>query len=326
LNDLGYEIPAAEAAGALLGDSAGEGALPTGRSVRALRAESLWNAETGVSWAGRRVSGRAQFFHADLLDPIVRRTLLFPAAQVPASLAGLPVTAITPTAGQMAQNVRTVATAADPRSVKAFVNDGHARYYGVESRAHVELHRHWIAEASYSFLAGRDLYPNRNIRRLPPQNGFAAIRYLPRSRRAWVELSVQAQGAQRRLSGGDLDDERIGASRSRRDIADFFLGSRMSPYVSADGRFLPTGETLLQIQNRVLPGVADATRVALYGATAGWAAVNVRGAAPLAPRLDLNFALENLADRNYRHHGSGIDAAGFNAWLSLRWRFGGGGD
>jgi outer membrane receptor protein involved in Fe transport len=238
----------------------------------------------------------------------------------------LPVTVITPTAAQQAAGVRTVATAADPRAVKAFVNDGQARYYGVESRGHVELRRGWVAEASYSYIVGRDLFPNRNIRRLPPQNGFAAIRYLPRTRRVWAELSVQAQGAQRRLSGGDRDDERIGASRSRRDIADFFAGSRIAPYVGADGRFLPTGETLLQIQNRVLPGVAETARVPLYSATAGWAAVNVRGGLPLAARLDLNFALENLLDRNYRHHGSGIDAAGFNAWVSLRWRFGGQGD
>ncbi len=52
LNDLGYEVPASEArtANALKGTSDGENALPTGEPVAALRAESLYNYELGVSY------------------------------------------------------------------------------------------------------------------------------------------------------------------------------------------------------------------------------------------------------------------------------------
>ena len=59
-------------------------------------------------------------------------------------------------------------------------------------------------------------------------------------------------GAQDRLSGGDLTDERIGASRRRRDILDFFQGSLVRRYIqpgldgvigTADDLFAPTGET-----------------------------------------------------------------------------------
>jgi outer membrane receptor protein involved in Fe transport len=32
-------------------------------------------------------------------------------------------------------------------------------------------------------------------------------------------------------------------------------------------------------------------------------------------------ALENLLDKNYRVHGSGIDAPGINFYLRVRWRF-----
>jgi outer membrane receptor protein involved in Fe transport len=94
--------------------------------------------------------------------------------------------------------------------------------------------------------------------------------------------------------------------------------------------FRPTGETLLQIQNRVLPigstvnGVRivdDNTRVPLYLSTAGWATVTVRSGIPLGERWQVSATIENLLDRNYRYHGSGIDAPGFNAWLSVRFVF-----
>ena len=108
LNDLGYEIPAsaAVAANAWLGLSDGENALPSGKRVEALKAESLHNYEFGASWQTPRVYARAQVFDAELKQPIVRRTLLFTAGSVPASLAGLPVTPLAATSGQRAQKRR----------------------------------------------------------------------------------------------------------------------------------------------------------------------------------------------------------------------------
>lgn len=316
LNDLGYEIPAQEAPGALLGDSAGETALSLRRPVEKLRPEALLNYEFGARFTSKRLYARAHVFNSGLSDPIVRRTLLFPLNGLPTQLAGLPVTPIAPTAAQRAQGVATVATAFDPRAVKAFVNDGRSRYWGVESLIRYAFTSRWSAYANYTFIAGRDLNPNRPIRRLPPQMGHAALRY---TRRGWVELATTLAGAQRRLSGGDLDDERIGASRRRRDIADFFNGARVQSQVDAAGRFIPTGETLLQIQNRVLPNVDDATRVPLYTSTAGYATLSLRAGYPLAERLNVYFALENALDRNYRIHGSGVDGPGRNFYLAFRY-------
>lgn len=322
LNDLGYEIPAAEtiAAGALLSTDAGESATSKGVALQSLTAESLMNYEFGAQVTTGRLSLRAQVFDAELYDPIVRRTLLFPAANPPTQLAGLPVTVLPQTAAQKAQGVVAVATTLDPRAVKAFVNDGRSRYYGLEILARYRVAAQWTIETNYGYLVGRDLYPNRNIRRLPPQAGALALHYSPSSRRPWYEVSLAAAGAQSRLSGGDTDDERIGASFRRSDIAAFFHGSRVAPYLS-DGVFLPTGETLRQIQDRVLPGVADNTRVPLYRSTAGWATLNFRAGYPLGERWDLAGALENALDRNYRVHGSGVDAPGRSAYLSLSYRF-----
>lgn len=314
LNDLGYEIPAALAvpAGALLGSNSGEGATSLGRPVTALAPERLFNYEAGWRLTTRRATWRTQFFLADLYDPIVRRTLLFPAAAPPREVGGLAVNVIAPTAAQRAQGMVTVAPALDPRALKAFVNDGRSRYYGVESDGRIQFSRRWQAEATYAFLVGRDLLPNRNVRRLPPQQGLVRLRYT--ASRWWMAYWTEANGAQRRLSGGDLDDERIGASRSRADIEAFWLGARL-------GGVSPTGESLLQIQNRVLPGVAANVRVPLYTSTAGWVTLNAAAGVSLSERISLTGGITNWLDRNYRLHGSGVDAPGAQATVSLTGRF-----
>lgn len=321
LNDLGYEVPVSEAVAArgLLANGSGETALSTGRALRGLVAESLRSYEGGFRITAGRLYFRAQAFWADLKDPIVRRTLLFPASAPPSTLGGQPVTVIAPTAHQAAQGVITVATPVDPRAVKSFVNDGASRYYGLESLAEYRGLR-WLLTGNYSYILGRDLNPNRNIRRLPPAQGAFRVRHQTSWRGLWMEARLTAAGAQDRLSGGDIDDERIGASRSRADIAAFFAGSRLGPYVNA-GVFQPTGETLAAIQNRVLPGAAANTRVALFTRTDGWVSLDFRAGLPLTDNLTITGGLLNAADRNYRLHGSGVDAAGRSVFGGLRLQF-----
>jgi hemoglobin/transferrin/lactoferrin receptor protein len=344
LNDLGYEIPASAAvtANALLGLSDGENALSSGKKITALQAESLHNYEFGATWQSDKLYARAQLFDAELKQPIVRRTLLFAAGNVPTSLVGLPVTPLTPTADQRAQNVVAVATAFDPRAVKAFVNDGAARYYGVDAIARYSFTPHWLIEGNYSYLVGRELNPNRFIRRLPPQHGRVAVQYQPtfwRRRIAFLEASSDMVGAQERLSGGDLTDERIGAAIRRSDIAAFFRGSLVRPFLrtgtdgtfgTADDLFAITNETLLQIQNRVLPigatinGVRitdDNSRAPVFVKTAGYATLHLRGSLRVAENLHLDWAAMNLLDKNYRTHGSGMDAPGRNLFVRLRLMF-----
>jgi hemoglobin/transferrin/lactoferrin receptor protein len=323
LNDLGYEVPSSDAvaAGAVLSTSAGEDAVPTGKPLENLSPERLWNFEAGIRIRSRNIYARVQVFNAELLNPIVRRTLLFPAGQLPATVGSLPVSPAAQTEAQRAAGVRGVASAFDPRTLKTFVNDGHSRYYGGEGLIEYHLTFHWSARGSYSILAGRDLNPNRPVRRLPPQMGSAALRYSP-ARRWWMEIRTDFAGRQDRLSGGDRDDERIGASRSRRDIADFFGGSRVAPFLDGNRVFLPTGESLSQIQARVLPGVtSDTTRVPLYTSTAGWADFQIRGAYMIAERTTLFAGVYNLLDKSYRIHGSGTDAPGASAVLTLTYRF-----
>lgn len=42
---------------------------------------------------------------------------------------------------------------------------------------------------------------------------------------------------------------------------------------------------------------------------------------PLAEQVSVEAAVTNIADRNYRIHGSGIDSPGRSAHVQLRWRF-----
>lgn len=296
----------------------------------------------GATFKNRRIYTRLQFFDAELKSPIVRRTLLFPASQIPTSLGGIAVVPLPQTATQRAQSVVSVTTALDPRAVKAFVNDGAARYYGFEAILKYAFSSEWAIESNYSYIIGRELNPNRFIRRLPPPNGFAALRYQP-NRRFFrlnlLEFSVNFAAEQKRLSGGDITDERIGAARRRSDISGFFNGSLIRPFINAgadnifgtaDDRFTPTNETLVQIQNRVLPigtiinGVLitdDNTRVPLFIKEGGFASLNLRGSFALTEKTSLNFGLMNFTDRNYRVHGSGTDAPGINLWIGLKFSF-----
>ncbi|MGH9162504.1 MAG: TonB-dependent receptor, partial [Vicinamibacteraceae bacterium] len=212
LNDLGYEVPASSTidAGAFIGDGDGEGVLSIGRAATELESEQLMNYELGLALNWDRLYLRVQGFDAELEAPIVRRTLLFPGDAVPSALAGVPVTPIAQTAAQADQGVVSVATSFDPRAVKAFVNEGRARYYGADAVARYRLGR-WSLDANYSHVVGHDLSPTRPVRRLPPQQGGLTVRYQPGGVLSWVEATALFSAAQDELSGGDLSDERIGA-------------------------------------------------------------------------------------------------------------------
>jgi hemoglobin/transferrin/lactoferrin receptor protein len=57
------------------------------------------------------------------------------------------------------------------------------------------------------------------------------------------------------------------------------------------------------------------------GGTPGWATINVRGGVYVSERLTVAAAVENIADKDYRIHGSGQNEAGTNFIASLEYRF-----
>jgi outer membrane receptor protein involved in Fe transport len=73
-------------------------------------------------------------------------------------------------------------------------------------------------------------------------------------------------------------------------------------------------------QDRLSPRDAIDPRIDPDG-TAGWATWNARVAWRPHDDLTLSLRLENLGDKRYREHGTGLDEPGFNAIATVDWRF-----
>jgi outer membrane receptor protein involved in Fe transport len=229
---LGYDVTIedARAVNALFGlDASDTAGLNTkGSRVGGLNAETLLNYEISFRVNTRRFYGRVGGFDAELIDSMFSRTLLFPAGQVPPAIGGVPVFPLAPSPAQQAAGVVAVATTLTPRAVHTVINEGRSRYMGIESLAELQISNRWRVGMNYTFLSGRDLNPVRNIRRLPPQEGGFRIWYTPSGRRPRFLINSRFTGPQLRLNGADIDDDRIGASRRRSDIAAFFRAGVVS--------------------------------------------------------------------------------------------------
>jgi hemoglobin/transferrin/lactoferrin receptor protein len=116
--------------------------------------------------------------------------------------------------------------------------------------------------------------------------------------------------------------------RSRSSIQNFFRrGATVRGLVAAgpDARFgtaddtlIATGETLSQIQNRVL---GNATSAPLFPYIPGFATFGLRGGLRFGESHQFIFDLENLNDKNYRGISWGMDAPGRSFGLRYSYRF-----
>jgi outer membrane receptor protein involved in Fe transport len=73
-------------------------------------------------------------------------------------------------------------------------------------------------------------------------------------------------------------------------------------------------------QDRLSPRDSIDPRINPEG-TAGWASATLRAAWQPRESFTAHFGVENLADRRYREHGSGFDAAGRSAFASVNFSF-----
>ncbi|RPJ72178.1 MAG: TonB-dependent receptor [Acidobacteria bacterium] len=314
LTGSGYTVSAdeVEGRGATVGSAAGATAISTGLPVEPAGPETSYQFEGGVGYHSRRFSTDASVFVNTVYDNIAYQALILPPGAVGSTLGDQTITAQGPT------GVVYVPAAANPVLVRT--NFGDARIRGLEHTMDVRLTSRLSAGTVLTVLHAEDLATGLapNIEGgTPGPDFYVKVRYAHPTGRYWVEPILHLVGRQDRLSTLDLEDRRTGATRTRSNIKNFFYnGATVHGWVTpgsdgvpgnADDRLALTGETLAQVQNRVL-GTADSAP--LFTEVAGYLAVAVRGGFRLGRRHELLFEAENVTDENYRGIAWGMDAAG----------------
>jgi hemoglobin/transferrin/lactoferrin receptor protein len=327
LSGSGYEVSnrEVEGLGATVGTTASLTAVSTGDAVRVLDPETSLSYELTARYERASFTAELTGFLSDIDKNIAKQALILPPGAVGTPLAGEPITR------QLPNGVVFVAVSPNPVLVRA--NFDEARIRGLEGRFRWQAASSWSVNAVGTYIHAEDrttgLPPNVEGG-TPAPEVWLSLRYAPRGgRRFWVEPYMHAADRQTRLSSLDLDDRRTGASRSRTSIAAFFTnGARARGLVgngadgvagNADDVLLATGETLPQVQNRVLgPGVASSS---LYTAVPGYVTLGLRGAFHFGTRHEVLVDFENLGDRNYRSVSWGLDAPGRGAFIRYRLAF-----
>ncbi len=315
LTGSGFEVAAPDIAGlgGTVGSSAAADAVSTGLPVTQVGPETSMNYEGGVRLRWRGLKSSFAGFVNDINDNITKQALILPPGAVGLSLGGQTIVDQSPTGAVF------VPASTSPVLVRTNYDD--ARIWGFEHRTDFTLNPRWSFGLLFTYLRAEDkrtgLAPNIEGG-TPAPDGYLRIRYTHPNSRWWVEPYLHAALDQERLSSLDLEDRRTGALRTRSQIANFFhRGATVRGYVGAgpdlalgtpDDLLLATGETVAQIQDRVL-GVG-VTSAPLYTAVPGYATFNVRGGFRISERQSLMLDFENIGDRNYRGISWGVDAPG----------------
>ena len=308
----GFEISPQRAVelSALRGSTDGATAVSTGQPIGDLDPERLMAYEGGVRWQTGRFSTSLTAFDLEFHDAIERRTLIFPAGILGLDLSGYTVIQHDAIGRAYVQG--------EARPIVSRVNVTRSRILGYEVETNVRIASASRARVWASMARGTELETDLPRRRMPPVMGGATLTWQPGGGRFWLEGTMLAATSQDRLSDADIGDARIGASRTPAAIASFFNGTAVDRGLVSGGVLLETGETLAQVQSRVM---GSSTLLPLFTETPGYAVFGVRGGVRLGSHVDLTLIGENLADTNYRIHGSGVDEPGINVMARLRARF-----
>jgi hypothetical protein len=195
-----------------------------------------------------------------------------------------------------------------------------ARILGIEHAGQFNLTRSFTLQTVFTYMRAKDLdtdLPPNIEGGTPPPDGYLLLQYAHPNGRWWVQPYMHAAAKQTHLSSLDLEDRRTGAGRSRTSIRNFFLnGATARGWVvagpdgvvgSADDVLLATGETVTQVQDRVLGvGVNSSS---LFPELPGYAVFGVRAGFRFGAH-ELIVDAENLGDENYRGISWGMDAPG----------------
>lgn len=334
----GFEVNSQTAAslGGFIGTTAGPDAVSSGIPITRLAPETSDGFDVALRYSSRRFSAELVGFTLKLNDVYFDQALILPAGAVGKLLGSEPITA---------QNSRGWVSVGNPPAgpVLVRVNYDAARFNGIEFNGQGRLNDQFTARANFTYIRAHSLLnglPPNVEGGVPNPAANLSLRYQPRSR-FYVEGYSTVAWRQRRLSSLDLSDRRTGAARSRTTIQNFFRrgacvrglttpGPTGCGSASATATVVSTGETLLQVQNRLLPigatinGVTvvdNNTNVPLYTAVPGYGLIGVRGAFQLSERAELLWDFENIGDKQYRGISWGIDGAGRGITMRYRYKF-----
>jgi hemoglobin/transferrin/lactoferrin receptor protein len=199
-------------------------------------------------------------------------------------------------------------------------NFDEARVWGLEWLGEFEVTNAVTVGTTYTYLRARDLttdLPPNIEGGTPAPLGTLWVRYTNAGHPFWVEPYFTFAAKQSHLSTLDLGDRRTGANRTRSQIQNFFRnGARNRGWVdagpdgiinNADDRLIATGETLLEVQNRVLGvGVNGAP---MFTAVPAYNLFGIRFGMTHGRHSFLVDA-SNLTDENYRGISWGMDGPG----------------
>lgn len=322
----GFEVDytAANNLGGTIGTTADASAVSSGLSVEKQRSEITDNYDLGLRYSNKRFETEATVFLIDFRDSITKQALILPQGAVGRFLGDQQITS------QLSNGVVFVPLSTTPVLVRA--NYSGAQIYGFEYEAEARLTRELKFTGNYTYIHAKDkltgLPPNIEGG-TPPPTGFISFKYEPLGKSFWVEFYSTLADRQERLSSLDLSDRRTGATRTRGQIQNFFRrgacvrGLTNNPDgicgTGDETILIPTGETLAQVQNRVLGvGVNSAP---LFRYLPGYGIANLRGGFRFGERSQIFWAFENIFDHQYRNPSWGIDGAGRSFRIAYRYRF-----
>ena len=332
----GFEVDSLTAIqrGGVIGTTAGTDAVSTGIPVTRLGPEYSDSFDVGLRFSNSRFDAELTGFTTKLKNVYFDQALVLPGDAVGTFLGSEQIIA------QNANGLVFVAVA-PTTPVLVRVNFGDARFNGVEFDSRASFSEQFSGTANFTYIRAYSLFnglPPNIEGGIPNPTSFFSLRWQPRSR-FYIEGYSTLTGRQRRLSSLDLVDRRTGGTRSRANIQNFFkrgacVRGLTTPGAtgcgSAGGILMPTGETLTQVQNRVLPlgatinGVFitnNDTAVPMFTAVPGYGVIGVRGSYKFDDRSELTFDFENIADKYYRGISWGIDGGGRGITLRYRYTF-----
>ena len=332
----GFEVDAvtAQSLGGFIGTTADASAINSGIPVTALGPEKTGSFDLTLRFTSKRFAAELVGFTNKLTDVYFDQALVLPPGAVGRFLGSEEII------GQNANGLVFV-NAAPTSPVLVRVNYDDARFNGLEFNTQAKLNNQFSVNGNFTYVRAHSVLDGRppNVEGgVPPATAFLSLRYQPRPR-FYVEAYSTLAARQRRLSSLDLPDRRAGAARSRQSIQNFFRRGACVRGVttpggagcgSAGGILVPTGETLAQVQNRLLPigatinGVTvvnNDTAVPMFTAVPGYGLIGVRGAWKFGDRSEFLFDFENIFDKSYRGISWGIDGGGRGVTLRYRYKF-----